>query len=224
MKPPRLLARTFDALRAAYGEPRWKRERSALDCLILTVLSQNTNDRNSFEGFRRLRARFRTWPAVENAPWEDVAAAIQVSGLHQVKAKRIQDILRRVRTERGRHSLEFLRAWDVKAAHDYLMAIPGVGRKTAACVLLFTFGMPVLPVDTHIHRVSRRLGLVDARATAEQAHDALQALTPDAWVYPLHLLLIQHGRTVCHARAPRCPACVLLSLCPFGKSAAVRPP
>jgi endonuclease-3 len=207
----------FERLGALYGVPKWRRAGPALDELILTVLSQNTNDRNSGEGFRRLKAAFPNWAAVENAPARKVAAAIRVSGLSNIKSARIQEILRRLRQERGNYSLEFLKNRDQASSREYLLSIPGVGPKTAACVLLFSFGKPVFPVDTHIHRVTQRLGILGAKVGADEAHRFLQARVPAELVYPLHLLLIRHGRDTCHARNPECPQCVLLSLCPFGK-------
>jgi len=217
-RPRGLLRRVYERLRATYGAPGPRRRGPAIDVLIETILSQNTNDRNSHEGFRRLKAAFPDWSAVEHAPRGRVAAAIRVSGLSNIKARRIQAILRRIRGEAGDHSLEFLRSWDMDRARGYLEAIPGVGPKTAACVLLFGFGKPAFPVDTHVLRVSRRLGLVAPNATSRLAHDELQRLVPDSWAYPLHLLMIRHGREVCRAREPRCGACVLRRLCPYGRA------
>ncbi len=214
----RTLRKAFERLGALYGIPKWERSGPALDELILTVLSQNTNDRNSSEGFRRLKAAFPNWEAVEKAPARRVAAAIRVSGLSNTKSVRIQEMLRRLRKERGAYSLEFLKKAEASAAQEYLLSIPGVGPKTAACVLLFSFGKPVFPVDTHIHRVTQRLGILGPKVNAVEAHRQLQAIVPAAIVYPLHLLLIRHGRETCHARNPDCAHCVLLSLCPFGKA------
>ena len=212
------LRRVFQILGKQYGIPKWKRSRPAIDSLILTILSQNTNDKNSTEGFRRLRAAFPDWAAVEKAHWRTVAAAIRTSGLANVKSRRIRKILRRIREQHGSHSLEFLKQWNTTTARDYLLAIPGVGPKTAACVLLFAFGKPVFPVDTHIHRVTKRLGLIAPKTTAQQAHEKLQAITPDQWTYPLHMLIIRHGREICHARKPLCKRCPLLPLCPHGRA------
>jgi endonuclease-3 len=212
------LWKVFERLGALYGIPKWERSGTALDELILTVLSQNTNDRNSGEGFRRLKAAFPNWEAVEKAPARQVAAAIRVSGLSNTKSARIQEMLRRLRKEHGAYSLEFLKNADAASAQEYLLSIPGVGPKTAACVLLFSFGKPVFPVDTHIHRVAQRLGILGPKVNAVEAHRQLQALVPPEIVYPLHLLLIRHGRETCHARNPDCAHCVLLSICPTGKA------
>ena len=214
----RKLRRVFKRLGDFYGVPQWRPSRSALDELIRTVLSQNTNDRNSGEGFRRLKAAFADWAAVEKAPWRQVASAIRVSGLANIKSRRIQEILRRIREEQGKYSLGFLRDMESRAAREYLLAIPGVGPKTAACVLLFSFGKPIFPVDTHIHRVTMRLGIIEPRSGAAEAHEELQGLVPAELVYPLHLLLIRHGRETCHARNPECARCVLLDLCPCGQA------
>jgi len=205
----------FKRLRSLYGAPEWRRAGPALDVLIQTILSQNTNDRNSGEGFRRLKAAFRNWQAVDKAHCRSVAAAIRVSGLANIKSRRIKAILKRIREERnGRYSLEFLKRRQPDAAGEYLLDLPGVGPKTAACVLLFSFGMPVFPVDTHIHRVAGRLGIISSRTTAVAAHEELQALLPAELVYPLHLLIIRHGRETCHARKPECHRCALHALCP----------
>jgi endonuclease-3 len=212
------LRSAFDRLGALYGVPKWERSGPALDELVQTVLSQNTNDRNSGEGFRRLRSAFPNWEAVEKAPARRVAAAIRVSGLSNTKSVRIQQMLRRIRKERGAYSLEFLKNADAASAQEYLLSIPGVGPKTAACVLLFSFGKPVFPVDTHIHRVTQRLGILGPKVNAVEAHRQLQALVPAEIVYPLHLLLIRHGRETCHARNPECARCVLLSICRTGKA------
>ncbi len=213
-----ILRSVFERLGELYGIPKWERSGPALDELIQTVLSQNTNDRNSSEGFRRLKAAFPNWEAVEKAPARRVAAAIRVSGLSNTKSVRIQKMLRRIRKERNAYSLEFLKHAEATAARDYLLAIPGVGPKTAACVLLFSFGKPVFPVDTHIHRLTQRLGILGPKVNAVEAHRLLQEMVPPEIVYPLHLLLIRHGRETCHARNPDCAHCVLLPLCPTGKA------
>ena len=212
-----LVRKVYRTLTTRYGVPAWRRSGPAIDSLIQTILSQNTNDRNSGEGFRCLKKAFPNWTAVEEAPWQRVAAAIRVSGLANIKSRRIKQLLKDLREERGNYSLEFLKKTDPESARKYLLAIPGVGPKTAACVLVFSFGMPVFPVDTHIHRVCKRLGMVGSHTGANKAHDELQELVPAKWVYPLHMLIIRHGRETCHARNPKCPDCCLLSICPAGK-------
>ncbi len=210
----RRLDRVFEALNARYGAPVWKPDGPAMDELVLTVLSQHTNDRNRDAAYARLRQSFRDWGAVARAPHAAVAQAIRATGLSNGKARSIQGILRRVQEERGDYSLEFLKGRPPEEARAYLRSLPGVGPKTAACVLLFCFGMPLFPVDTHIHRVTTRLGILASGRTAEQAHEDLAALIPPERYYPFHLMLIRHGRDTCHARRPACGECALRRLCP----------
>ena len=162
----------------------------------------------------RLRQTLPDWNRAADASLSTIAAAIRPAGLHRQKARSIRAILRHIRAERGRISLDFLRRWPTDRIKEYLLALPGVGPKTAACVLLFSLRRPVLPVDTHVHRVSGRLGLIGPRITAEQAHDVLAAVVPPRKVYAFHVLLIEHGRKVCHAHRPGCGECVLSDICP----------
>ena len=162
----------------------------------------------------RLRQALPDWDRAADAPLSTIAAAIRPAGLHRQKARSIRAILRRIRAERGRASLDFLRRLPTERIKQYLLDLPGVGPKTAACVLLFSLRRPVLPVDTHVHRVTRRLGLIGPRTTAEQAHDVLAAVVPPQKVYAFHVLLIEHGRKVCHANRPACGECALNDLCP----------
>jgi len=203
-------------LERAYGRKRWHRRGTAMDCLIATILSQNTSARNSAPAFERLKRTFRTWDAVAGAPVSAIARVIRSAGLANVKAPRIKKILRAVRADRGRMSLGFLKTLPVEDAKKYLACLPGVGPKTVACVLMFGFALPVLPVDTHVLRVSKRLGLIPPKTGAEKAHEILQRRVPDRLVYPFHVLLIEHGRNVCTARRPDCPRCVLNRICPSG--------
>jgi endonuclease III len=201
-------------LEKAYGRRPWKTWGPPLDELIATVLSQNTTDANSGAAMDRLQAALPDWNLAADAPLSKIAAAIRPAGLHRQKARAIRAILRRLRQEHGRPDLEFLRRWPTERIRQYLLALPGVGPKTAACVLLFSLRRPVLPVDTHVHRVTRRLSLIGPRVTAEQAHACLAGCVPAAQVYAFHVLLIQHGRRVCRARRPACPECVLNDVCP----------
>jgi endonuclease-3 len=203
-----------DRLEKAYGKRPWRLWGAPLEELIGTVLSQNTNDRNSDAAMERLRRTLPDWDRAADAPLPAIAAAIRPAGLHRQKARSIRAILRRVRAERGRANLDFLSRWPTPRIKDYLLAMPGVGPKTAACVLLFSLRRPVLPVDTHVHRVSRRLGLISPRTTAEQAHDVLAAVVPPRKVYAFHVLLIEHGRKVCRAHRPACGRCALMDICP----------
>lgn len=205
-----------ERLLAHYGEPPIKPQQPPLDELIQTILSQNTSDVNSGRAYASLREAFPTWQAVREAETDAVAEAIRSGGLARVKAPRIQQVIAHLEAERGAATLDFLAPMPVDEARDYLLSLPGVGPKTAACVLLFSLHKPALPVDTHVYRVSQRLGLVPARASAEQTHALLEALIPEDLYYPFHLLLIQHGRTLCSAQRPQCDVCPLLDICPHG--------
>ncbi|MBC7234955.1 MAG: endonuclease III [Chloroflexi bacterium] len=201
-----------------YGDPERKTRRPPLDELVLTILSQNTNDTNSGRAWQSLRERFPTWEAVRRAETDEVAKAIQVGGLAHIKAPRIQAILAKLAEERGALDMGFLQHMPPQEARHYLLNLPGVGPKTAACVLLFSLHKPALPVDTHVHRVSSRLGLLPARTGAEKAQDILEKLLPVELYYPFHLNMIRHGRMLCTARAPQCPICPLLDLCDYARS------
>ena len=181
--------------------------------LICTVLSQSTNDRNRDVAYLRLRERLPSWEAVRDAPVEEVEEAIRPGGISKVKSVRIQQILRAI-SERGELSLDWLPDVGVDDARDYLCSLPGVGRKTAACVLLFSFGMHDIPVDTHVSRVGGRLGLFREGAGFDELHDAMLELTPDGAELELHVNLLRHGRRTCHARRPACESCALRRMCP----------
>ncbi len=207
--------RVYAGLVEAYGEPRWQAHLPAVDELIATILSQATSDTNRDRGFTELKRRFPDWDAVMKAPISAVRAAIFSAGLANQKAPRIQAALQTIHRERGVIELEFLRDWPVEVARAWLMQIKGVGMKTASIVLLFSFGRPVFPVDTHVHRILRRLGLIGPGVSPEQAHREIEALAPPAHFYPLHLNLIRHGRSTCLARRPRCDACPLRPDCTY---------
>ena len=182
--------------------------------LVLTLLSQHTSDRNSGQAMHRLIARFPTWDAILAAPVLEVEEAIRPGGLAPTKSKRLQELLAEVKARRPDWDLDFLRGLPLAEAKVWLTSLPGVGPKTAACVLLFALERPALPVDTHVERVSKRLGLVAPKMPADRAHDALEALLQPDEVYAFHVDLIQHGRRTCHARGPKCEACPLLGRCP----------
>lgn len=199
-----------------FGRPAWRSHGPPLDELISTILSQHTSDTNTARAFAALRSRFPTWPDVLDAAESDVADTIRSGGLANLKAPRIQNVLRAVAAETGEISLNWIQTWPMETARSWLQSLPGVGPKTAACVLLFSLGMPAMPVDTHVHRVTRRLGLIPDSLDANRAHPALDHLigpNRDA-IYALHLNLIQHGRSTCKARAPTCCRCALNDLCP----------
>lgn len=198
-----------------YGKPVWRNPLPPLDELVSTILSQNTNDTNRDRAFNALRARFPTWEAVRDAPEEEVIAAIRPAGLANQKGPRIQKVLREITVQRGKLDLDFLKDMPEEEASAWLQSFNGVGPKTAAIVLLFSLGKPAFPVDTHIYRVSGRLGLRPPKMSADQAHQHLAELFPVDSYYPVHLNLIRLGREICHARLPNCPACPLKHLCRY---------
>jgi endonuclease-3 len=213
------VARALDLLRRTFGRPRRTRRLPALDELVLTVLSQNTSDTNRDRAWASFRRRFPTWGEAADAPVRSIAAAIRAGGLAGIKSRVIRDILRRVRAERGGYDLEFLRRLPPARARDWLLSFRGVGDKTAACVLLFSCGRAVFPVDTHIHRVSRRLGWIPAGASAAEAHALLGAMIPGRRHFEAHVNLITLGRRLCRPRRPRCDACPLRDGCPAARRA-----
>jgi endonuclease-3 len=212
-----------DRLRAVYGVPRMAPHGDPLAEVVLTVLSQSTNDRNRDVAYLRLRARLPTWEAVRDAPREVVEEAIRPGGISKVKSGRIQRILHTISEDRSKAgqrdrsrelSLDWLAAAPLDEARDYLTGLPGVGRKTAACVLLFAYGRREVPVDTHVSRVGTRLELLRPGAPFEELHDQMLALTPPGEELELHVNLLRHGRRTCHARAPACGECALARGCP----------
>ena len=199
-----------------YGEPEPRPLQDPLSELIQTILSQNTADINSDRAYASLMARFGgDWEAVRAAPTSEIADAIRIGGLAEVKAVRIKAILDEIEGRLGRLDLTFLHDVSLEEGRAFLRSLGGVGPKTAACVLLFACGKPALPVDTHVHRVSQRLGLVPPKANAEQAHALLEALIPADDVYRFHMNLIRHGRQICKAQRPLCPSCPVSQLCPY---------
>jgi endonuclease-3 len=216
----RRVAAIRDKLRAVYGIPIMPPHEQPLDELVLTVLSQSTNDRNRDIAYERLRERFESWQAVMEAPNGEVEEAIRPGGISKVKSKRIQEILRAIdATPEGRGlDLSFLRAASVPEGQRYLCALPGVGRKTAACVLLFAYGLRDVPVDTHVSRVGMRLRILRPGAPFEELHDEMLDLSPRGQELEFHVNLLRHGRRTCHARRPDCPACVLRRICPSSRT------
>ena len=198
-----------------YGFPEWRTPLPPLDELVSTILSQNTNDANRDRAFHALRQRFPTWEMVRDAPAQEVIEAIRPAGLANQKGLRIQTVLRQITTLRGDLSLDFLRAMTAEEASAWLDQFKGVGPKTVAIVLQFSLDKPAFPVDTHIHRVSGRIGLRPAEMSAEKAHEHLAALLPPETYYAAHLNFIRLGREICHARRPNCPDCPLNDLCDY---------
>jgi endonuclease-3 len=214
--------RVYDRLLALYGLPEWRHPLPAVDELVSTILSQNTSDINRDRAFTRLRARFPDWAEAVRAPVEDIIALIRPAGLANLKAPRIQQILRLILEERGELNLDFLREWPVEEARAWLTKFNGVGPKTASIVLLFSLGRPAFPVDTHVHRVTGRLGLRPAKLSAEKCHAYFEAVFAPETFGAAHLNLIRHGREVCHARRPDCAGCGLKRLCPYYRTVWLR--
>jgi endonuclease-3 len=204
------VVRIRERLRDVYGIPLMRPHGDPIAELVLTVLSQSTNDRNRDVAYLRLRERFASWGQVRDAPVAEVEEAIRPGGISKVKSVRIQAILRAI----GELSLDWLADAPIEEARDYLVALPGVGRKTAACVLLFAYGLHDVPVDTHVSRVGMRLRLLQPGAPFEQLHDQMLALTPPGQELELHVNLLRHGRRTCHARSPACSECALARMCP----------
>ena len=204
----------LDTLRDFYGTPERGLSGDALTQLVQTILSQNTSDVNTERAFAGLWARFGAWQPILEAPTSEVADAIRSGGLAEIKAPRIQGVLAAIQQDRGELSLDFLATLPLDEARTYLTSLNGVGPKTAACVLLFALGMPALPVDTHVHRVIKRLGLIGEKINAEAAHRLLESAIPSDQMFDAHMLLIRHGRVICKALRPRCGACPLEERCP----------
>jgi len=202
-------------LTEVYGEPLWRPHLDPISELVSTILSQNTNDVNRDRAFQSLRARFPTWEAVCEADLGEVKEAIRIAGLANHKGPAIQRALRHIWKQRGDLSLDFLKDLPVEEAKAWLVGIKGVGPKTAAIVLLCSLGLPAFPVDTHVHRVTGRLGLIGPRVTREKAHVVLEELLPAELYYAFHLNVIRHGRQVCAARNPKCEVCTLTGLCEY---------
>lgn len=237
---PGLVPYVREGLATLYGHPTWERRLDPTSELILTILTQNTADVNAEHAFEALRTRYPSerpaevhrpgsgwggvglstapppdWLAVETAPLPELIEVIRPGGLAAQKAPRIQATLRRIREERGDHSLEFLGDMTALEARDWLTGIDGIGKKTASVLLLFCFGSPLVPVDRHVERVAKRIGLLPARATADQAHDLFLGLLEPDQMYEAHVNLIRHGRLVCHAQRPDHGACPVAARCRF---------
>jgi len=207
----------IELLEQEYGSCQWQSNRDPIDVLIGTILSQNTSDANSGRAFASLKASFDSWEAVASAPAEHIARVIKCGGLFQIKAARIKQVLEQIEKEQGRISLDSLKSNPMAEAEDYLMRLPGVGHKTASCVLLFSLGKPSLPVDTHVFRVAKRLGLIDSKTSIDKAPGLLQEQIPPSKVYQFHIHMIEHGRRICRARQPHCHRCILRDICPSSR-------
>lgn len=208
------ITRVCEALNRCYGKQEWTGREPVLDQLVLTILTQNTTAKNCHQAFAYLRERFPVWDDVRLAHWEHIADAIKAGGLANRKAPRIKKILEEIYERQGNLDLEWIANTPDEEAMDYLMAFDGVGRKTAACVLMFALNRPVMPVDTHVHRVAARLGLID-NISVDKAHGLLQKQTPPERIYSLHVGLVLHGRQVCRAIKPECNKCILQKECKY---------
>ena len=204
----------MDLLGKEYGPVEWVPRYGPASELVSTILSQHTSDVNSHRAFSSLMEHFGTLDAVADGPVEEIEEAIRMGGLAKVKAPRIKDVLQRVRDMVGSFDLSFLGEMPLTEAKAWLKSLPGIGPKTAAIILCFSLGMPAMPVDTHIYRVSKRLGLIGAKVSADAAHDILEPMVATEDVFAFHMYLIQHGRAVCKAQRPKCGRCVLASGCP----------
>jgi endonuclease III len=216
-----LVARAHDIhyrLLEYYGDPTWHPPMAPLDELVSTILSQNTNDRNRDLAFNSLRARFPTWEAVRDAPAEAVMDAIRIAGLANQKGPRMQQVLREITAERGSLEIDFLRALPTEEARAWLLKFNGVGPKTAAIVLQFSLGKPAFPVDTHVYRVTGRLGLRPEKMNAEQAHTWFEGIFTPEMYGPAHMNIIRLGREICHARSPNHAVCPVRDLCAYFQS------
>lgn len=211
-----------ERLTEMYGPRQLHSVRDPLGELVLTILSQNTSDRNSGRAFRMLQAKYATFEEVLEAPIPELYETIKQAGLGNIKAPRIQQVLAEILRRRGKLDLEFLRDLPMAEAKAWLRSLPGIGPKTAACVLCFSCEMPALPVDTHVHRVSLRLGLIGPKVNADAAHDLLERSLPPDQVYGFHVNMILHGRQICHALRPECGRCPLSDMCDYYAST-VRP-
>ena len=207
-----------DGLLDVYGPIEWITRRKAIDELVYTILSQHTSDVNSERAFANLMSEFGDFDSVADADEKEIEVTIRSGGLSKSKAPRIKKVLNEIRSEVGSFDLSFLSEMPMQNAKEWLMKFNGIGPKTAAIILCFSFQMPAMPVDTHIFRVSKRLGLIGKKITAEKAHDLLERVVPSAEVFQFHMFLIRHGRDTCKARRPSCDVCVLSHICPsFGR-------
>ena len=202
-------------LNKAYGRPPAFKRTEPVDELVRTILSQNTTDKNSLKAFAALKKNFRSWDELLKARTDRIVRLIRRAGLANIKAKRIKGVLDEIKRREGAINLADLTRLDTEDALKYLKSLKGVGPKTAACVLLFSFGQPVMPVDTHIFRVTKRLGLIDKDLTIEEAHVRLSAIVPKHLIYEFHLGIIEHGRRTCKAQTPKCGVCCVYGLCKF---------
>ncbi len=217
MKKPRI-DQIIPMLIRTYGDRIWHRRLDPVGELVQTILSQNTSDTNSHRAFTSLIELFGNWQSIADAPAHHVAAAIRSGGLADAKAKYIKSALQALEKDTFNFNLLFLKDMTVRDARGWLVRLPGVGMKTASCVLLFSLGMPAFPVDTHVYRVSKRLGLIEAKTSVDAAHVKLEKMVKPDDIYRAHMLIIEHGRKTCKSQRPLCLTCVLKDICPSYKT------
>ncbi|MFC1845926.1 endonuclease III domain-containing protein [Chloroflexota bacterium] len=210
----RHIEQVFELLVKEYGYRQWQSRSDPVSELIQTILSQNTSDVNSHRAFVSLVSSFPDWKAIAQAGIKDISASIRSGGLADVKAKYIKQALEYIYQKHGDLELEFLKQLSMEEARDWLMQIPGVGIKTASCVLLFSLCMPSFPVDTHVFRVAKKLGLLDSKISVDQAHRLLEKMVPVNDIFTFHITLIEHGRKICKAQRPHCHDCIMQQICP----------
>lgn len=209
------LSQVHQLLLEYYGEPKWRNQLPALDELVSTILSQNTNDTNRDRAFESLKAQFGSWEEVRDAPEQAVIDAIRPAGLANQKGPRIQNVLHQITAQRGNLDLEFLKEIPPEEVRNWLLQFKGVGPKTAAIVMQFSLGMPAFPVDTHVYRVTGRIGVRPMKMNATAAHDYLADQLPPHTYYAAHLNIIRLGREICHARKPECLRCPVVGVCDY---------
>lgn len=210
----KILLQIEERLRERFSFPKRERE-DPIDVLIRTILSQNTSDANSHRAFANLKNRFPSWEALLKAPLEEIESAIRCGGISNIKARRIKEILKRIKEERGSLTLSFLKDLTIDEARNYLLSLPGVGDKTASCVILFSFAKPAFPVDTHIHRIINRLGILGNDLSPQEISQLIESNLPQGLFLSLHLNLIRLGREICRPRNPKCQICPLKEFCNY---------
>ena len=206
--------RLSHVLKQEYGIISWYPRRDPINELVYTILSQHTSDINSERAFDQLITHFASIESISNADVLEIEECIKTAGLYKIKAVRIKEVLNIINNRTGGFDLSFLAEMPLQTAKNWLKSLPGIGPKTAAIVLCFSFGMPAMPVDTHIYRVSRRLGLIDLKTSVDKAHDLMEKIVAPDEIFPFHMYLIKHGRKICKALKPRCNDCVVASMCP----------
>ena len=204
-----------EALTQVYGELDWSRNQDGMDELVSCILSQSTNDTNRDRAFARLKSNYESWEAVRISDLDELVEVIRPAGLANQKAPRIQDVLAAIYQKAGEYSIDFLDQMSIDDAKDWLVSLKGIGPKTAAIVLCFAYGRPAFPVDTHIYRVSKRIGFLPEKLSANDAHPVMEAMVPATDYYQFHIQLIQHGRDTCHARKPSCELCCISAHCDY---------